>query len=235
MRTIVLSAFFLLSIVAGATAQEANNVADQGRLETRESREDGGKIIRRTTYLILPDGTELKHGPRLAFLSDGTLVAEAYYWKDRRHGPSKSRFPGEIQYEECYIDDVLHGPHYMRYPSGNLMAERNYVNGRIEGKFTDYHDMPSQTRGAVRTIREYKAGEPDGQEEAWYPNGNKRSKGQYSKGKKTGIWTYWQYFGFKDSEGEYKEDKKIGIWNEWDKQGNSLPSVEYKDGVPVRK
>jgi antitoxin component YwqK of YwqJK toxin-antitoxin module len=108
-------------------------------------------------------------------------VTAAYYYK-----LSKRNFTGTyIKYHDC----------------GNVMSEREYVNGVKCGKWIE-----------------------------WYRNGNKLIECECVNGMKHGKCTTWHVDGSKQSEHEYVNDVLNGHAIEWRKNGDKYSECNYVNG-----
>ena len=125
------------------------------------------------------------------------------------------------------------------YSNKQHRLEANYLNGKLNGKYTEWFD-----NGKVKISVNYSAGKQDGKYVKYYENGNKNCECNFKLG---GIWTsdttVWYEDGKKKFEGKYYEGLKDGdfiIYNESGKitkmstynKDKLLKLNNYKDGQP---
>ena len=121
------------------------------------------------------------------------------------------------------------GPTVLLYPSGKKRGDGNYVNGRLEGAFTEYGPTGKKlSEGA------YKAGRKHGKWVFYWDNGKKQSEGEFREGARQGVWTYFDEAGRKSSSGEVrtaeKVEKKHGQWVFWHSNGTRKQEGKFRDG-----
>ena len=80
--------------------------------------------------------------------------------------------------KEMYIGTV----NYF-HENGNRFQEVFYVDGKPEGKFSEFYDS-----GELKTSGRYKEGKREGAWKTFNKNGKIKEKGRYNKGEKVGIW-----------------------------------------------
>ncbi|WP_439129230.1 toxin-antitoxin system YwqK family antitoxin [Polaribacter sp.] len=74
------------------------------------------------------------------------------------------------------------------YITGKKVKEVFYVNGKPDGKFSEYYSS-----GDLKTTGKYKEGLKDGMWKTYYKNGKIKQKGRFKKGEKVGVWkTYYK-------------------------------------------
>lgn len=141
------------------------------------------------------------------------------------------------------------GKYLLLYPNGSKMQECNYVNGQIEGRFTQYF-----FDGTVEYTQYYKGGLLDSNYVAYDYHNVKISEGQYRAGKRTGEWKYYNNDGRLESttiyaDGElngprhlygdnnkiygeinFRHDERQGTATNMDPDGSLLYTVWYNDG-----
>jgi antitoxin component YwqK of YwqJK toxin-antitoxin module len=95
------------------------------------------------------------------------LIAEEYYSKNLKNGPSVKFYPDSTIAEKLYyVNDIKQGEWIQYYPDSTVCLKTNYVNGKITGKF-----------------------------EVWSENGNIELSGQYKIDSKDGQWIIYNNDG----------------------------------------
>ena len=125
------------------------------------------------------------------------------------------------------------------YPNKHHKLESNYLNGKLNGKYTEWFD-----NGKVKISENYIAGKQDGKYIKYYENGNKNCECNFKLG---GIWDSdtiaWYEDGKKKFEGKYHEGYKDGDFINYNESGKItkmstynkdklLKLNNYKDGQP---
>lgn len=89
--------------------------------------------------------------------------------------------------------------------SGNLLEEKNYLNGKLNGVHKTYY-----TDGEVSLEEIYLDGKLNGHATAYYPKTHKiSSTGDYLKGVRNGAWDFYDVAGKIRSTEEYQEAKLL--------------------------
>ncbi len=112
------------------------------------------------------------------------------------------------------------------YPSGKLMAEKNYCGQKLDGKFTYWFES-----GVIQQQALYRKDKLDGTMTRLYGNGNKERQENYVNGLKYGKAVSWDTEGNITEERNYKNDTLDGPYTFWYPTG--IPKVEghYKSGL----
>jgi antitoxin component YwqK of YwqJK toxin-antitoxin module len=90
------------------------------------------------------------------------------------------------------------------FHNGQKWLEEHYVNGKLNGLLTAWHD-----NGQKSSEHHYVDGELDGLSTNWSENGQKFSESHYVDGKQNGLSTSWFENGQKFFEGYYVNGKKM--------------------------
>jgi len=110
--------------------------------------------------------------------------------------------------QSCWKDqngeEVKNGPMVIYNPTGLLMMQGNYKDGKQDGEWTMYYES-----GARKSIDHYKDGVQEGEHVSWYENGQIDAKGQYKNGAPDGVWKRWDLDGIKNWEEVYKDGKRV--------------------------
>lgn len=89
--------------------------------------------------------------------------------------------------------------------SGNLLEEKNYLNGKLNGVHKTYY-----TDGEVSLEENYLDGKLNGHATAYYPKTHKiSSTGDYLKGVRNGAWDFYDVAGKIRSTEEYQDAKLL--------------------------
>lgn len=127
-----------------------------------------------------------------------------------------------IEYTETYVDGILNGPKTWYSYDGKVVLEENYKDAKVEGEQKAYYE-----NGNIKSIVTYKNGRIVGIE-ALAQDGTVLHKSDLSKG--TGIWKYFWENGKVLEEGKYKDWKKDGIWVKYRENGEIDVTTTYKNG-----
>ena len=65
----------------------------------------------------------------------------------------------------------------------------------------------------------YRLGEPHGEFQWWYTNGQPQGTGNFAGGEMHGRWVWWHQNGMKMTDGMYINNRKEGVWSSWDEDG----------------
>ena len=127
-----------------------------------------------------------------------------------------------IEYTETYADGVLNGPKTWYSYEGNVVLEENYKNNKIEGEQKAYYE-----NGNIKSIVDYKNGIIV-KIAAYAQDGTVLHESDLSKG--TGLWKYFWENGNILEEGNYKNWKKDGKWVKYRENGEIDVTSIYKNG-----
>ena len=123
------------------------------------------------------------------------------------------------------------------YGTGEVSRTYTRVNGKIEGKMTDYY--PS---GAIKGERFFKDDKQEGKTTVYYENGALKEVQYYVNGLKNGGDTIFYESGKLQYVSEFKDEKKNGYLRKWDEDGGliyearfSMDSLTEVKGKPVTK
>ena len=126
---------------------------------------------------------------------------------------------------------VPYGYHFLKHDNGNTAFEGEYDNdGKIVGFIHEYNEQ-GQLLSKYRRIN----GQFDGENDAWYPNGNQRIASCYKDGKLDGeVKSYFEN-GKLQSQGRFVEGKRDGRHLEFNEKGEKIADIEFKMDVPSGK
>ncbi len=110
-----------------------------------------------------------------------------------------------------------------RFENGQVSRRSNIVNGKKEGKMTDYYND-----GKLMAERFFVNGEQEGRTVIYYPGGNLKEVQYYAKGKKQGGDTLWYEDGKIQFVTTLKDDKKNGYLRKWDPSGKLVYEAKYE-------
>ena len=205
-------------------------------LDIKRTYHDSGAIKMIGSY----DGDD-KQGVFREYDEDGNIT-NAVIYKDN------------IKSGEGVVDSegMRQGPWVLFFPSGEIMAEGEYVNNQKEGKWKYFYKT-----GKTRQTGSYRLGLPHGEWFWYYQNGqswreeiyrkgkedglmveydsigNIIHSGEYIDGLKNGMWFY--HVNDHKEEGEYIEGEKHGKWKFTYDNGRKNFEGEYLGGIPVGK
>lgn len=104
-----------------------------------------------------------------------------------------------------YSDDVLFtGIAFENYYSGQLLFERCYRDGKL-----------------------------DGLAQVWWENGRLRGTAEWKDGKEDGLTQFWWQNGFIWVKTNWKDGKRNGLSQQWSKDGQLISESNWKDGVQI--
>ena len=193
------------------------------------------------------------------FLSDNEITEQVFgteklYKLEKTGEPLDGAYKvalGEGAYYEVTFENGRMNSSYKSYsPQGNLMAEKNFKKGVLDGKSIFYND-----EGKEKELRTYKEGKLEGISKEYTSDGKLRTELSYKAGKPNGEWKYYDSEGkprkienYKDGKlhgkqwqkmsgnrGDYTateyydNDKPTGKWQEIWENGLPLSEREYKD------
>jgi antitoxin component YwqK of YwqJK toxin-antitoxin module len=114
---------------------------------------------------------------------------------------------GVKESEGYMIDKKRTGIWKYFYPTGKVMSEENYVNGKLEGEQLVYYPDGQVTEFAV-----YKNGLLDGTLSKYASNGVLIEEVNYLEGNAHGVAKYFELNGDLKETGTYKHGKRFGKW-----------------------
>lgn len=132
-----------------------------------------------------------------------------------------------IEYTETYVDGILNGPKTWYSYDGKVVLEENYKNNKIEGEQKAYYE-----NGNIKSIVDYKNGRIV-RIEALAQDGTILHKSDLSKG--TGLWKYFWENGNVLEEGSYKNWRKDGKWVKYRENGEVDVTTIYKNGKLIEQ
>ena len=153
----------------------------------------------------------------------------------------------EIQYDK----GTLNGPFRKWNVQGQLVENRNFIDGREVGHMTEFH-RPGVKKleygvlaGRVETLNpdkpwnlefavEKKVGQDikNGTVTAWFPNGQIQFTGRYDNDLQNGKFAWFYETGQKQAEGDFENDQRSGSWVWWHKNGMRASTGSYVKGLP---
>ena len=117
------------------------------------------------------------------------------------------------------------GPARQFGPDGTLLADEQYVAGKLDGLRTAYYP-----NGTVELEETYRAGQFDGPYATYDSLGNVRLRGQYTAGTMTGNWMrYWPDGTARDVVA-MDGNRENGAFREWYANGAPRAAGTYADG-----
>lgn len=109
-----------------------------------------------------------------------------------------------------------------RFETGAVSRRVNLVDGKREGKMTDY--FPD---GKLMAERWFKMGKQDGKTTVFYPGGAVKEVQYYQGGAQTGGDTIWYEDGRIQFAVQFKESKKNGYLRKWGPAGDLIFEAKY--------
>ena len=114
------------------------------------------------------------------------------------------------------------GPYIRYYENGQIMESGNYVNGKLDGLWTEYY-IGGQTKIKIA----YSNDVLNGIYEKYYENGELKYSGEYVNGKRHGDFLRQFPNGETRETRSYINGKKDGEWTEYDEKGKIISKVTY--------
>lgn len=108
------------------------------------------------------------------------------------------------------------------YGTGETSRIYTRINGKIEGKMTDYY--PS---GALKGEKYFENDKQTGKTTVYYENGKLKEVQYYINGLKSGGDTIFYESGKIQYVSEFKEEKKNGYLRKWDEEGNIVYEAKF--------
>lgn len=109
-----------------------------------------------------------------------------------------------------------------RFENGNISRRFNLINGKKEGKMTDYF-----ISGKVMAERYFANDEQEGRTIIYYPEGQVKEVQYFVAGKKQGGDTLWYENGKVEFVTTLKNDKKDGYLRKWSPEGELVYEAKY--------
>ncbi|MFZ1750114.1 MAG: hypothetical protein WAU01_07985 [Saprospiraceae bacterium] len=122
------------------------------------------------------------------------------------------------------------------YGTGELSRFYTRLNGKIEGKMTDYY--PS---GAVKGERYFSDDKQDGKTTLYYENGQIKEVQYYINGLRNGGDTIFYEGGHLKYVSEFRDEKQNGYLRKWDEDGSLVYEAKFNmdtlvevEGKPIK-
>ena len=112
------------------------------------------------------------------------------------------------------------------YSNNSLLSEKNYKNGKLDGKANTY--FPN---GSIKIECEYKDNELDGYFTRYFENGKIEEEGWYKNGKSESFWLFYFQNGKLSSRVYYLNDDLNGIQEYFYPNGNKKIDLYYEYGI----
>ncbi|MBC7775902.1 MAG: hypothetical protein H7246_10750 [Phycisphaerae bacterium] len=109
-----------------------------------------------------------------------------------------------------------------RFENGQVSRRTNIVNGKKEGKMTDYYND-----GKLMAERFFVQGEQQGRTVIYYPDGVVKEVQYFEQGKRQGGDTLWYEDGKIQFVTTLKDDKKNGYMRKWAPNGELIYEAKY--------
>lgn len=134
----------------------------------------------------------------------------------------KKDFFGLTETQATYMEGQANGDAVQYYPTGAILREMYYVNGKLESKMREFYNRPGyraappsnvlppeplrqRMRGMLRGVWSFQNGVLEGPYEKFHENGNVQESGTYSQGKLTGNRRKYSPDGKLKSEKNYPQ------------------------------
>jgi len=190
------------------TLQHTENI-DNGNDVTTYKKWNQGRLSQDTQFL-----RELKHGPSVMFHPNGTIMEEAFYINNKKHGVYREwNDDMSPKVQTTYADGVINGV-YMKYlQTGVVGMDVQYTKGKIDGLCSCRYD-----NGNIKEMATYKDGIMDGNRFVFHNNGKLNVDCKYENGKLKGDCVMFDENGmlremrqYEDYCYEYKNYSKKGL------------------------
>ncbi|MBB4079913.1 antitoxin component YwqK of YwqJK toxin-antitoxin module [Lewinella aquimaris] len=110
-------------------------------------------------------------------------------------------------------------------PAGNLIAEENYVDSKLDGTRTAYYPD-----GKPELVENYKMGQFEGEYVTYDSTGNLRMRGSYVDGAMAKVWTRYYPDGGVREVVTFADNRENGPFREWHENGNPSAAGAYLNG-----
>ncbi|WP_258543779.1 toxin-antitoxin system YwqK family antitoxin, partial [Parvicella tangerina] len=198
---------------------------------------------------VRPDGSmlvggynnDMKQGIFREYDSTGTLISSYQYKDDQklaegmldtagaRTGSWKYYYPtGELKAEGDYLNGIKVNEWKFYFKNGDIQQKGKYLNGAPHGTWTWWY-----SNGQVKREEGYRKGKEDGLVVEYDTLGNVLTSGEYIDGIQDGKWFY--SVNDHTEEGEYRDDVRHGIWIYKYKDGTLAFKGEYINGLAIGK
>lgn len=162
---------------------------------------------------------------------DGELIGEGVYdEKGYQQGKWKEYYPsGELRAEGEYIDGRRNGDWVFYHQNGKIEQKGKFLKGaKPSGNWVWYYES-----GNLLREEKFTAGLEEGTMTEYNDSGRLITKGDYVEGEKEGLWMSED--GDVREEGNYKNGQKDGIWKTHYKSGKLAFEGKFVDGTPDGK
>lgn len=200
------------------------------------------------------DSVRNRVGPWIEYHNSGEFRAKGVYKEGYRTGDWEFFYPsGKLEQKGRYDKKGrAQGVWKWYYENGALLREENYINGKREGKLTDYDEKGKVTLTGNMTDNKmegawiyetpdyleygnYVNDEPDSLWKSYYMPGKiKRFEGKFSNGEPVGIHTMYHNNGKKMFTGNYIGGMKDGDWKYFDEYGINYLTITYKNDIEIK-
>jgi antitoxin component YwqK of YwqJK toxin-antitoxin module len=137
---------------------------------------------------------------------------------------------GEVKAEHNYKNNKLEGMSKVYYKNGNLNFKCTYRDGKKEGVCKLYYK-----NGSTKYVYEYKKGKFDGSVKKYYRNDTLASEWYYQEGKRQGLTTSYNKDGSLKAEWSYKNNQLDGITRIYYDKGGIQYIDTYKGGHKINR
>ena len=159
-----------------------------------------GKIEQKGKF----DNRGREQGPWTWYFESGKIYREEYYLNGKRNGELKEYDEeGKVVLQGNYVDNLKEGRWV--YETSNYLEYGNYINDEPDSLWKTFY-MPGKVK---RFEGRFVAGQPEGQHQAWHPNGARRYSGSYTGGMKNGDWKYFDEMDFNYLTINFRNDIEI--------------------------
>lgn len=182
-----------------------------------------------------------KQGVFREYDKDGNIINSYTYENNTRTGEGivdkggknqgdwKLYYPsGELKATGQYIDGMKEGEWVYYFINGKLEQKGNYAANRTQGPWKWWYES-----GTVLREERFRKGKEDGLMIEYDREGNEINKGEYIDGMKTGPWFYT--INDYTEVGEYLDDERHGEWRATYDNDKTYFEGEYQAGVPLDK
>jgi antitoxin component YwqK of YwqJK toxin-antitoxin module len=146
-------------------------------------------------------------------------------WKDdKRNGYGRSSSEGHIDYDGEWKDDKKHGTGIAYDEKGEIIAEGNWVEGKLcDGTVTKCHYFSMFYEGGLKNFLQNGFG-------ISFIGNEKVYEGMWKNGKRHGQGTSFLCSGEKDYVGEWKDGDRHGTGTAYDEKGEIIAEGNWVEG-----
>jgi len=168
-----------------------------------------------TLFLIVSALTILAQDKQVEYYENGTKKVEYFGEKDKPNGVVKLYFPtGELNAELNFINGIQDGLSKVYFKSGSIEKEMHFKNGQQIDTMKIFYE-----KGQLHELSIIKNGKKNGIYKLYYENGQIELDGFTKDNMVHGYCVHYKENGDEWKKGEYDMGIPVGNWTEHDSIG----------------